>query len=140
MVNVITCPRNNWLSRLGPQDVMPEEPDKLRHSIPHSLVQRHIEDTVQLLQGLALCFGQEQQHEDEPYHIPSCVPTESTLGCEGRLQGRPGHRKNEVEEPGCGGSNTHAHGADVQRVRFSRIGEWDWPLTRRVYHAKEVDA
>ncbi|KFY44905.1 hypothetical protein V495_03218 [Pseudogymnoascus sp. VKM F-4514 (FW-929)] len=94
---------------------------------------------IQLLKRFTLRLGQEEEHPEEPDHVPAGVPTECTGGSEGLQETGPGDGEHEVEEPGCGGREGHALGTDVQRVRFGGVGEWHGALTGRVDHPEDVD-
>lgn len=86
---------------------------------------RHAEHLVQLLEGLALGFGEEEQDEPPTNDVPGCVPAEGALGRECCEEGWPGDGEDEVEEPGCCSGEGHAVCADVQWVGFRGVGEWN---------------
>lgn len=100
----------------------------------------HREHLIQFLEGLALGLGQEQQHEPKADDVPGRVPAERALRLERREKRRPRHGQDEVEEPGRGGGEGHAHVADVQRVRFGRVRERHRALAGRVHDTEEVRA
>lgn len=56
------------------------------------------------------------------------------------MQTGPGDREDAVEEPGGGSGQAHTVRADVQRVGFGRIGEWNGAFSGRVDDAEEIDA
>lgn len=119
---------------------MPKEPHELAPSVTHEVPKRHIKHRVQFFQRPTLRLGQEQQNEYKAGDVPAGVPPEGTGGGHGGLKAGPGHREEEVEEPGGGGGEGHAEGPDVQRVGLGGVGEGDGALAGGVDHAEEVEA
>ena len=122
------------------QNIPFKDVPNLADTIRSMHMRRHAENLIQLLEGLPLSLGQEQQHEEKADDIPGGVPAKRALRRKSLLQARPRDGEHAVEEPGGGGGQAHAVGADVQRVGFGGVGEGDGAFAGGVDDAEEVDA
>ena len=100
----------------------------------------YTEHLIQLLQRLAFGLRDEEEDAEEADQVPDRVPGEGALGLEGFQERGPGDGQDEVEEPCCGGGEGHALGADVERVGFGGVGEWDGAFAGGVHDTEEVEA
>lgn len=123
-----------------PEDIPIHEVAGLREAVPRVCAQRHREYAVQFLECLFLGLGHKEQHQEKADNIPGCVPSKGTLGLKSLLHGWPGHREDEVEEPGRCCGEGHADGSDVEWVGLGGIGKRHRAFAGGVDHAEQVDA
>lgn len=81
-----------------------------------------VKHSIQLLQRSRLGLRQTEPSEDETEQIPSRVPTESALSCEGCLKGWPRQCEDKVKSPARGCCECHAGVTD---------GEWLYKRQRK---------
>ena len=108
---------------IAAKDVVAPEVSELSNTVTDEAGDGDVEDGVELLEGLLLGLGQEQQHAEEPHHVPRRVPREPALWRPRRYEGWPCQRDDRVEEPGCCGGERHPCCADVERVRLGAVRE-----------------
>ena len=73
----------------------------------------YIKHLVQFLQGQALSFGKQPQHQEKPNNIPSGIPHKGTSWVEGIFHSWPRESQNKVEEPTGGSSEPHTKVTNV---------------------------
>ncbi len=128
-----------WVDMLE-EEVPAEEPEKLLQAPGGMSSGWNAKDLIELLEGLALGLGNEEQHAKEADDVPPGVPAERARGREGLQERGPRDCEHEVEEPRGGGGQGHALGTDVEGVRFGGVCEWDGAFAGGVDDAEEVQA